>query len=173
MDQDCPTLGEDTNGGDFPVDTSDTSEDPDEDCYPPQRKSNFIEGHKDVFKDIKVPSTIIVDENPWCFQCSEAHWEHECPCNSGEHQQEGPQINITTKEQPEAIKSTEEDFDQIEWPTKEEYLQLISSIKVQESRMRILEKENDVQIHPSQQKIFVAKSHPPPSTIHQGYSRNN
>jgi hypothetical protein len=160
MDQDCPTLGEDTNRGDFPVDTSDTSEDPDGDCYPPQRKSNFIEGHKDVFKDIKVPSTIVVDENPWCFQCSEAHWEHECPCNSGDHQQESPQINITAEEQPEAIKSTEEDFDQIEWPTKEEYLQLISSIKVQESETV----RNDVQIHPSQQKIFVAKSHPPPST---------
>jgi hypothetical protein len=85
MDQDCPTLREDTNGGNFPVDTSDASEDPDKDCYPPQRKSNFIEGHKDVFKDIKVPSAIVVDENPWCFQCSEAHWEHECPCNSGDH----------------------------------------------------------------------------------------
>jgi hypothetical protein len=160
MDQDCPTLGEDTNGGDFSVDTSDTSEDLDEDCYPPQRKSNFIEGHKDAFKDMKIPSTIIVDENPWCFQCSEAHWEHECPCNSGDHQQESPQINITAEKKPEAIKSTEEDFDQIEWPTKEEYLQLISSIKVQESETV----RNDVQIHPSQQKIFVAKSHPPPST---------
>jgi hypothetical protein len=40
--------------------------------------SNFIEGHKDVFKDMKVPNAIVVDENPWCFQCSEAHWEHEC-----------------------------------------------------------------------------------------------
>jgi hypothetical protein len=53
-----------------------------------------------------------VDENPWCFQCSEAHWEHECPCNSGGHQQvnnidyfmEGPQINITAEEHQEAIK---------------------------------------------------------------------
>jgi hypothetical protein len=48
MDQDCPTfpvIGEDIDEGDFPDDTSDTSEDSDEDCYPPQRKSNFIEGH--------------------------------------------------------------------------------------------------------------------------------
>jgi hypothetical protein len=160
--------GEDTDGGDFPDDTSDTSEDSDEDCYPPQRKSNFIEGHKDVFKDIKVPSAIVVDENPWCFQCSEAHWEHECPLNSGDHQQEVPQINITAEEQREAIKSTEEDFDQIEWPTKEEYYQLINNLKDQKvETVKILKRvESDVQIHPSQQKIFVAKSRPPPSTQH-------
>jgi hypothetical protein len=159
IEQDCPTLGEDTNVGDCPVDILDTSEDSDEDCYPPQRRSNFIEGHKDVFKDIEVPSTIVVDENPWCFQCSEAHWEHECPCNSGDHQQESSQ-----EKKPKAIKSTEEDFDQIKWPTKEEYEQLISSIETQEA-VRILEKmENDVKIHPTHQKIFAAKSHPPPST---------
>ena len=53
-----------------------------------------------------------MDENPWCFQCSEAHWEHECPYNSGDHQQinniehfiEGPQINITVEEHQEAMK---------------------------------------------------------------------
>jgi hypothetical protein len=43
-----------------------------------QKVSNFIEWKEDVFKYIEVPSTIIVDENPWCFQCGEAHWEHEC-----------------------------------------------------------------------------------------------
>ena len=113
--QDCPTFpltGEDTDWGDYPDDASDTSEDSDEDGYPIHIKSNFIEWNKDVFKDIKVPSAIIVDENPWCFQCSEAHWEHECPCSSGGHQQvnnidyfiEGPQINITAKEHQEAIK---------------------------------------------------------------------
>jgi hypothetical protein len=113
--QDCPTFpltGEDTDWGDFPDDASNTSEDSDEDGYPIQRKSNFIEGHKDVFKDIKIPSAIIVDENPWCFQCSEAHWEHECPCSSGDHQQvnnidyfiEGPQINTTIEEHQEVIK---------------------------------------------------------------------
>jgi hypothetical protein len=113
--QDGPTFpltGEDTDWGDFPDNASDTSEDSDKDGYPIQRKSNFVKWNKDVFKDIKVPSTIIVDENPWCFQCSEAHWEHECPCSSGGHQQvnsidyfiEGPQINITAKEHQEAIK---------------------------------------------------------------------
>jgi hypothetical protein len=82
-----PLTGEDTDWGDFLDNASDTSEDSDEDGYPIQRKSNFVEWNKDVLKDIKVPSAIIVDENPWCFQCSEAHWEHECPCSSGSHQQ--------------------------------------------------------------------------------------
>jgi hypothetical protein len=50
-----------------------------------------------------------VDENPWCFQCNEAHWKHECPYSSGGHQQinnidhfiEGPQINIAIEEHQE------------------------------------------------------------------------
>jgi hypothetical protein len=54
--------------------------------------------------DQEVPITLaptnVVDENPWCLQCSEAHWEHECPYNNGGHDQinnvghviEGPQI---------------------------------------------------------------------------------
>jgi hypothetical protein len=115
IDQDWPTfplVGKDTDWVDVPDDASDTSEDSDEDGYPPQRRSNFIEGHKDVFKDIRVPSTITVDENPWCFQCSESNWEDECPYTSGGHQQvnnidyseEGPQINITIEEHQEAIK---------------------------------------------------------------------
>jgi hypothetical protein len=53
-----------------------------------------------------------VDENPWCLQCSEAHWEHECPYNNGGHEQvnnvghvmEGPQINITLEEHQEGVK---------------------------------------------------------------------
>jgi hypothetical protein len=327
--QDCPTFpltGEDTDWGDYPDDASDTSKDSDEDGYPIQRISNFVEWNKDVFKDIKVPSAIIVDENPWCFQCSEAHWEHECPCSSGGHQQvnnidyfiEGPQINITTEEHQEAIKEAarsarmavinkldqeskeklkkqefqvyrrkkldqpstdqtknppvdvifpktsntervnlnfdlegalskmfvtiplrevikvpsikerfdnffqgsdgplkdgtigriqnvpvtttyvqkpsdsikddkardktgptphryspedtpfakEENSNQIKWPTKEEYQQLMDELKAQESETaKILKKvEDDVRIHPSQQEIFIAESHPPPST---------
>ena len=60
----------------------------------------------------------------------------------------------------------EENLSQIEWPTKEEYQRLIDDLKAQKSEtVKILKKvENDVQIHPSQQKIFVAESHPPPST---------
>jgi hypothetical protein len=55
-----------------------------------------------------------VDENPWCLQCNEAHWEHGCPYNNGGHDQlnivdhviEGPQIclNISPEEHQEGIK---------------------------------------------------------------------
>jgi hypothetical protein len=60
----------------------------------------------------------------------------------------------------------EENPSQIEWPTKEEYQQLIGDLKAQKSEtVKILKKvENDVWIHPSQQEIFVAESHPLPST---------
>jgi hypothetical protein len=117
--QDCPAFPlteEDTDWGDYPDDTSDISEDFDEDGYPVQRVSNIVEWNENVFKDIEVPNTLkttnIVDENPWCFQCSEAHWEHECPYSDNDHQQvnnighlmEGPQINITAEEHQEAIR---------------------------------------------------------------------
>jgi hypothetical protein len=64
----------------------------------------------------EVPNTLaptnVVDENPWCLECSEAHWEHECPYSDNGHQQvnnighlmEGPQINITVEEHQEAMK---------------------------------------------------------------------
>jgi hypothetical protein len=62
--------------------------------------------------DQEVPNTLapanVVDENPWCLQCSEAHWEHECPSNNRGHEQvnnvvqviKGSQIclNITPEE---------------------------------------------------------------------------
>jgi hypothetical protein len=55
--------------------------------------------------------TNIVDENPWCLEWSEAHWEHECSYNNG-HQQvknmdffmEFPQINITDVEHQESVR---------------------------------------------------------------------
>jgi hypothetical protein len=143
-DPECPTFpleDEDADGDDSHDDAS-------KEGYPITKRSNSIEGHDDV------PSAIIVDENPWCFQCSAAHWENECLYNGDDHQQESPQINITAEEQPKAIKSTKEDFDQIEWPTEEEYYQLINSLK-------------DMRIEPVKiQKISAAKSRPPPSTQH-------
>jgi hypothetical protein len=63
----------------------------------------------------EVPNTLasanVVDENPWCLECNEAHWEHECPYSNG-HQQvnnmdcfmEFPQINITDAEHQEVMK---------------------------------------------------------------------
>jgi hypothetical protein len=143
-DPECPTFpleDEDTDGDDSHDDAS-------KEGYPITKRSNSIEGHDDV------PSATVVDENPWCFQCSEAHWENECPYNGDDHQQESPQINLTAEEQPKAIKSTKEDFDQIEWPTKEECYQLINSLK-------------DMRIEPVKiQKISAAKSRPPPSIQH-------
>jgi hypothetical protein len=123
--QDCPTFPlteEDTNWGDYPDNTSDISEDWDDYCptqedgYLVQRGVGIVEWNENVFKDIEVPNALkptnVVDENPWCFQCSEAHWEHECPYNNNGHQQvnnighimEGPQINITAKEHQEGMK---------------------------------------------------------------------
>jgi hypothetical protein len=54
--QDCPTFPlteKDTDWGDYPDDASNISEDSDEDSYPVQRVSNFVEWNEDVFKDIK------------------------------------------------------------------------------------------------------------------------
>jgi hypothetical protein len=63
--------------------------------------------------------------------------------------------------------ATEEDFDQIEWPKKEEYQQLLDEFQNKEvGTVKILKRkkdEEDVQIHPSQQEVFIAKAHPPPS----------
>jgi hypothetical protein len=74
-----------------------------------QYKGQFQKGNQ-FYKpknEQEVPNTLlptnVVDENPWFLECSEAHWEHECPYNNNGHQQvnnmehfmEGPQINIT------------------------------------------------------------------------------
>ena len=81
-------------------------------------KGQFQKGNQfyNPKNDQEVPNTLapanVVDENPWCLQCSEAHWEHECPYNNDGHEQvnnvghimEGPQINITAKEHLEGVK---------------------------------------------------------------------
>jgi hypothetical protein len=61
--------------------------------------------------------------------------------------------------------ATEEDFDQIQWPKKEEYQQLLDKYKDKEAgTVKILKKaKDDVQIHPSQQEVFTIEPHPPPS----------
>jgi hypothetical protein len=60
----------------------------------------------------------------------------------------------------------EENSNQIKWIKKEEYQQLLDEFKSQESETaKILKKvEDDVWIHPSQEEIFIAEFHPPPST---------
>jgi hypothetical protein len=61
--------------------------------------------------------------------------------------------------------ATEEDFDQMEWPKKEEYQQLLDEFRNKEVGMvKILKKnEDDVQICSSQQEAFITEAHPPPS----------
>jgi hypothetical protein len=53
----------------------------------------------------------VVDENPWCLECSEAHWEDECPYNVDQQKvntfdffSKCPQINITDEEHQQALK---------------------------------------------------------------------
>jgi hypothetical protein len=62
-------------------------------------------------------------------------------------------IQTLQKYSPEDMPfATKEDFDQIEWPKKEEYQQLLDEFKNKEiGTVKILKKhEDDVQIHPSQ-----------------------
>jgi hypothetical protein len=61
--------------------------------------------------------------------------------------------------------ATEEDFDQIQWPKREEYQQLLDKYKDKEvGAVKLLKKgESDILIRPSQQEVFTAESHPPPS----------
>jgi hypothetical protein len=52
-----------------------------------------------------------VDENPWCLECSEAHWEDEFPYNADQQQvnafdffSDFPEINITDEEHQQVMK---------------------------------------------------------------------
>jgi hypothetical protein len=56
--------------------------------------------------------------------------------------------------------ATKEDFDQIQRTTKKKYLQLIDRYKDREAGTI----REDVRTRPSQQEIFIADSHPPPTT---------
>jgi hypothetical protein len=74
----------------------------------PPFKGQFQKGNQayKLKNENKVPNTLaptnVVDENPWCLECSEAHWENECPYNANQQQVNNldcfmnlPQINIT------------------------------------------------------------------------------
>jgi hypothetical protein len=85
--------------------------------------------------DQEVPNTLspknMVEENPWCLQCKESHWEHEFPLNNGEHDQvniinhtiEGPQrcLNITLEEHEEGIKEA----------TKKDKMEVINNLDLE------------------------------------------
>jgi hypothetical protein len=61
--------------------------------------------------------------------------------------------------------ATEEDIDQIQWPKKEEYQQIQNKYKDKEvGAVKLLNKGVDyILIQLSQQEVFTAESHPPPS----------
>ena len=83
----------------------------------PPFKGQFQKGNQ-FYKpknENEVPNTLaptnVVDENPWCLECSEAHWEHECPYNASQQQVNNldcfmnfPQINITDIEHQQAVR---------------------------------------------------------------------
>jgi hypothetical protein len=54
---------------------------------------------------------------------------------------------------------------EIQWPKKEEYQQLLDKYKAKEvGTVKLLKtRESDILIRPSQQEVFTAESHPPPS----------
>jgi hypothetical protein len=56
--------------------------------------------------------------------------------------------------------------DHIQWPTREGYQQLLDKYKDKEAGTVKLQKigESGILIQPSQQEVFAAESHPPPST---------
>jgi hypothetical protein len=74
-------------------------------------------------------------------------------------------IQTLQKYSPEDMPfATKEDFDQIKWPKKEEYQQLLDEFKnTKIGTVKILKKvEDDVQIRPSQHEVFTAEAYPPP-----------
>jgi hypothetical protein len=60
--------------------------------------------------------------------------------------------------------ASEEDFDKIQWPKKEEY-QILDKYKDKEvGTIKLLKKgDADILIKPSQQEVLTTQSHPPPS----------
>jgi hypothetical protein len=72
--------------------------------------------------------------------------------------------------------STKEDFDQIQWPKKEDYQQLLNKYKDKEvGAVRLLKKgEDNILIQSVPTRSFHSRV-PPSSlkTVHQGCSRNN
>jgi hypothetical protein len=82
------------------------------------------------------------------------------------HVQEPSESIKDEKTHDETIQIPHEYSNQIKWPKKEEYQQLLDELKSKEAgTTKILKKvEDDVQICPSQQEVFTIEPHPPPST---------
>ena len=113
----------------------------------------------------EVPNTLaptnVVDENPWCLECSEAHWEHECPYSDG-HQQvnnmdcfmEFPQINITNAEHQEAVKEV----------ARSARMAIINNLD-QESREKLKKQEFQVYRRKNLKQPAADQAKPPPLEI--------
>jgi hypothetical protein len=124
-----------------------------------ERFDNFFQGADGLLKDGTIGCIQNIPVTTTCEQKSSDSIKDDKACDKI-----GPTPHKCSPEDKPVAK--EENSSQIEWPTKEEYQQLINDLKAQKSEtVKILKKvENDGQIHPSQQEIFVAESHPPPST---------
>jgi hypothetical protein len=61
--------------------------------------------------------------------------------------------------------TTEDDFDEIQWPKKQEYQELLDKYKDKEvGYLKLLKNwDNDILIKPSQEEVLTDESHPPPS----------
>jgi hypothetical protein len=114
----------------------------------------------------EVPNTLapanVVDENPWCLECSEAHWEHECPYNNNGHQQVNnmdhfmgvPQINITNAEHQEAVKEA----------ARSARMAVINNLD-QESREKLKKQEFQVYRRKKLNQPTADQAKPPPLEI--------
>jgi hypothetical protein len=112
----------------------------------------------------------MVDENPWCLQCRDSHWEHECPLNNGEHDQvniinhtiEGPQccLNVTLEEHQEGIKEA----------ARKARMEVINNLD-QESREKLKKQEFQVYTRkkrmnqPLSTRPITSQPRPPPMNI--------
>jgi hypothetical protein len=133
----------------------------------PPFKGKFQKG-KQFYKpknESEVPNTLaptnVVDENPWCLECSEAHWEHECPYNSSQQQVNNldcfmnfPQINIIDIEHQQAVKEA----------TREARMAVLNNLD-QESREKIKKKEVQVYRRKNPKQPTTDQPKPPPLKV--------
>jgi hypothetical protein len=132
----------DTNWGDYPDDASDISEDLD-DYSSTQEDDYLMRFRRKGVGFVK--------------------WEGDDIGTSKTHEPTKESLPVFSPD--DFPFASEEDFDQIQWPKKEEYQQLLDKYKDKEvGTVKLLKKEeDDMLIKPSQQEVFTAESHPPPS----------
>jgi hypothetical protein len=141
----------------------------------PPFKGPFQKGNQNQRpkNDNEVPNTLAsanaVDENPWCLECCEAHWENECPfyadqqqVNTFDFSSDFPQINITDEEHQQAMKEA----------ARAARLAIINNLDP-ESREKLKKKEIQVyqRRNPSQSTSNQSKpSEVPPPNVDRSFS---